>query len=189
MLLKEANIKNFENYSEWVYDVPISEEHAEYINWTMNIARSRDLEADYDIIGSAGRDENDEPSLSITIVLPSNVHQNKVKIKYAELFDVVAHELHHIAQNIDNNEYPRSTNEKGKLSYLLDPFEIEAFHIGIRAQSMLTGNDFEAIARDYIERSCKHLEITKEDVTRVITAWKNTDFPAFRQNTGEFNNV
>ena len=187
LMLNQQSIKSFENYSEWLYDVSISEDDAKFINWTMNVVRSSELSVSYDIIGSAGRDETDEPSIDITIVLPEKVHQNKIKIKYDELFEVVAHELHHLAQNIDNNSFSRETGEKGRLNYLLDPFEIEAFHIGIRAQSALTGRSFDKIAREYITKSSAGAGISLEDIERVINTWENTSFPAFMQNKKRLN--
>jgi len=180
--LNHLSIKRFENYAQWLYDISISEDDVKFINWTMSVVRSDNLDADYDIVGSAGRDETDEPAIDIIIVLPKNAHQKKTKIKYAELFEVVAHELHHLAQNIENNTLNRATEEKGRLSYLLDPFEIEAFHIGIRAQSALTGESFNNIARNYITKSSKGINMTSSDIERVIHAWENTTFPAFNIN-------
>ena len=96
---------------------------------------------------------------------------------------MVAHELHHLAQNMENNSYDRSlkhTGENASLSYLLDPYEIEAFHIGIRAQSQLSGKSFELIASNYIKEAWK--ETTQEHIDLIINAWKTTSFPVFKQN-------
>ena len=128
----------------------------------------------------AGRDYFDEPSIGITIVLPKGRHQRKVSIDRAELFDVVSHELHHLAQNIENNTYSRRSSEKGRLSYFLDPFEIEAFHIGIRAHSSLTGKSFREVALAYLKKTWPDAAV--EQIERVINAWLNADFGAFHAN-------
>ena len=181
--LFQKGIKDFESYEMWPYDIPISskEEDYRYFNWTMNVVRSDVSNFKYSLFGIAGRDYADEPSIGITVVLPRGKHMKKIKIDRSELFDVVAHELHHLAQNMDNNTYMKgSKHHTGKLAYLLDPYEIEAFHIGIRAQSRLSGKSFEAITRDYIQSTWP--ESTKSQVDRVYAAWRDTSFPAFKQN-------
>jgi len=178
----QRGIKSFESYEQWPYNVPISsdEEDYRYFNWTMNVVRSDSANFKYDLFGIAGRDYADEPSVGITIVLPKGKHAKRTKIDRSELFDAVSHELHHLAQNMENNSYMKEGQHTGKLAYLLDPYEIEAFHIGIRAQAHLSGRSFESIAREYIQRSWP--EGTKSQVNRVYTAWKDTDFPVFKQN-------
>jgi len=185
--LFESGIKSFESYDQWQYDVPISslEESYTHFNWYFEVSRAvvSDITFEYSFFGLAGRDYFDEPSITITIVIPKGKHQKKIKIDRAELFDVVAHELHHLAQNMENNSYDRSlkhTGENASLSYLLDPYEIEAFHIGIRAQSQLSGKSFELIASSYIKEAWK--ETTQEHIDLIINAWKTTSFPVFKQN-------
>lgn len=175
-------IKHFESYEQWVYNIPISSEEEDYrhFNWRFEVCRSEMKEFEYDFFGLAGRDHFDEPSIDISIVLPKGKHQKKIKIDRAELFDVVAHELHHIAQNIENNNFSRSTKVAGKLSYFLDPYEIEAFHVGIRAHSAMSGRSFQDIALEYIRKSWE--EGTKEQVQKVLDSWLNTDFAAFKNN-------
>ena len=185
--LFESGIKSFESYDQWQYDVPSSslEESYTHFNWYFEVSRAvvSDITFEYSFFGLAGRDYFDEPSITITIVIPKGKHQKKIKIDRAELFDVVAHELHHLAQNMENNSYDRSlkhTGENASLSYLLDPYEIEAFHIGIRAQSQLSGKSFELIASSYIKEAWK--ETTQEHIDLIINAWKTTSFPVFKQN-------
>ena len=144
----------------------------------MDISDSKDFK--YDLFGIAGRDYTDEPSIGITIVLPKGKHKRKIKLNRAELFDVVAHELHHLAQNMENNSYTRGSNHTGKLAYLLDPYEIEAFHIGIRAHAHFSGKSFNTIAEEYIHNSWP--EASKNQIEEVLVAWRDTDFPAFQQN-------
>ena len=182
--LFNQGIKDFESYDIWPYDIAISSEAEDYrhFNWRYDVCRaeSDDVDFVYDFFGLAGRDCYDEPSINITIVLPKRKHQKKVVINRAELFDVVTHEMHHLAQNIENNSFDRRPKEDGKLSYFLDPFEIEAFHVGIRAHSALSGRSFDDIAREYITKSWA--EGTLKEIEKVIKAWKSTDFGAFENN-------
>jgi len=188
LMLMNDGIKDYESYSLWNYNIPISdvEEKYTHFNWYFSISRMNKTEfpwlRKYDILGSAGRDYFDEPSIDVNIILEKGCHQKKIEIEHAELYDVVSHELHHIAQNIDNNHYSYLTKEKGKLAYLLDPYEIEAFHIGIRAQSNLSGKTFEEIAKNYIQLTWPFG--TETDILRIIKAWKETSFPIFQQNQG-----
>ena len=182
--LFEEGIKSFESYEPWPYSIPISspEEDIGYFNWRMNVARSQHIpDTGYDLYGLAGRDYADEPSIDITIVLPPRKHQKKIAIRKPEIFEVVSHEIHHLAQNIDNNTHMRSTGHTGKLAYFLDPYEIEAFHIGVRARASLTGESFESIAKNYIRKTWK--EGTRKQIDDICQAWKDTSFPAFYRNT------
>ena len=180
--LFDQGIDQFESYEIWPYNVPISSEEEDYrhFNWTLTVARSDSKNFDYDLFGIAGRDYADEPSIGITIVLPKGKHRKNIEIKRSDLFDVVAHELHHLAQNIDNNSHMRNSAYTGKMAYLLDPYEVEAFHIGVRANSKLSGRTFEEVAQDYIRRTWP--EASEQQVEKVYTAWKDTDFPAFQKN-------
>ena len=167
--------------------IPISDEDENYhhVNWYFKIVRADTDEKDfkYSFFGSAGRDLCDEPSIDIVVVLPKGRHQKKVSLNKEELFDVVAHELHHIAQNCDVNPFYKENTYKGKMRYLLDPIEIEAFHIGIRARVALTGKSFETIAQEYLDITWP--EGDQLNKTKVISEWKNTDFPVFTQNISQ----
>ncbi len=190
--LMSQGIKDFESYDHWPYDISISdaEDDHRHFNWSFSVCRARDEFVNdlvYDIVGSAGKDCFDEPSIAIAIVIPSGKHQKKINVNRNELFDVVSHELHHIAQNIDSNVYQKNTIETGRLSYFLDPFEIEAFHIGTRAQARLTGESFFDIANKYLQKAWP--EGTSNEIERVIKAWQATDFPAFNQNLKNSKNI
>ena len=153
--LCKQGIKSFESHECWPYAIPISTDEEDYrhFNWKFEVFRSDELSDEaYDLIGFAGRDCFDEPSIEIGVVLPKGKHQKKTDLCRASLFDVVCHELHHLAQNIDNNHYSRPSKEEGKISYFLDPFEIEAFHIGTRAHAAMSGLEFDEIARSYVRK-------------------------------------
>jgi len=181
------NEKHHEDYVIWDYPIPISDEEENYhhVNWYFKIVRADTKEKDfkYSFFGSAGRDFCDEPSIDISIVIPKGKHQNKIRIDRSELFDVVSHELHHIAQNTESNSFYKENKHKGRLAYFLDPLEIEAFHIGIRAQSSLSGKIFEDIAQKYLDDAWPEGSQIDKDI--VIKAWKNTDFPVFNQNINQ----
>tara|TARA_R110001592_G_scaffold123321_6_gene331118 strand:+ start:87 stop:707 length:621 start_codon:yes stop_codon:yes gene_type:complete len=180
--LFEQGVTNFESYEQWPYTKKIvdEDEDVHHFNWYLDVARSDSKDFVYSLFGLAGRDFCDEPSITVTIVLPKGKHQKSVKLKRHELFDVVSHELHHLAQNIENNHQERKSDYSGKLSYLMDPYEIEAFHIGIRAHSALSDKSFEEIAEDYIRSTWS--KGTQDQIITVVQAWKNTDFQVFNKN-------
>ena len=182
--LFNRGIKRFESYEQWDYHVPISdpEEAYCYFNWDFEVVRADTDKPDfkYSFFVSAGRDCHDEPSITVSIVIPKGRHQTKIVLDYAELFDVVVHEIHHLAQNIDNNHYERNNDHQGKLAYLLDPYEIEAFHIGIRAHAALSNRTFDEIAEKYIRETWT--EGSQDQINLIINTWKSTTFPVFKQN-------
>ena len=181
--LMNENVKDFEDYSPWIYETSISNDDEDYnhFNWRMKVVRSNSKDFNYSFYGLAGRDYCDEPSITITIVLPKGKHQKSIKLSRPELYDVVSHELHHLAQNMESNHYTRDWEESNaSLAYLLDPYEIEAFHIGIRAQSALSGKCFNDVAKEYI-RSIGY-KVTEEQIDIIVSKWKNTDFPVYNHN-------
>ena len=68
--------------------------------------------------------------------------------------------------------------EDEKFSYFLDPMEIEAFHIGFRAQSELSGSCFSKLAHDYLSQAASS-KLSKEEILKVVSVWKETDYPVF----------
>jgi len=169
-----------EHYSDhhWIYETRIHND-SRWVIVTYQIARYEDIEYDYDIWAGAGPNEMDEPSVNFTFIMQKGKHIKKHKIPYAELYATVAHELHHIAQNINEKGETFLSRIRGqldpdrKLSYFLCPVEIEAFHIGLRAESYFTGEDFETITRRYLKN---YVELTDENVNQIINAWLNPGF-------------
>lgn len=172
-----------DHYSDhhWLYETRIHN-NSKWVIVTYQIARYEDIEYDYDIWASAGPNENDEPSVNFTFIMQKGKHIKKHKIPYAELYATVAHELHHVAQNINEKGEAFLARIRGqldpgkKLTYFLCPVEVEAFHIGLRAESHFTGEDFETIMRRYLRN---YVELTAENVNQIINAWLNPDFKVY----------
>tara|TARA_Y100000593_G_scaffold84258_1_gene159457 strand:+ start:1084 stop:1707 length:624 start_codon:yes stop_codon:yes gene_type:complete len=180
--LLKNNTKEYFDYCSWIYDHPIDSEDS-FVNWTLKVLRSKEMNAKYDIWGSAGMNEFCEPSIDIAIVLPSKVWQKNVAIKRSELIGTIAHELHHIAQSKANQNTYQKNDSNCQISYFKDPFEIEAFHIGIRAQSIIDDKTFEEVAYSYLSAAGK--DIPEKDIFEIISQWKNTDFSIFKSSTKE----
>tara|TARA_B100000900_G_C20577050_1_gene715775 strand:+ start:609 stop:1244 length:636 start_codon:yes stop_codon:yes gene_type:complete len=180
--LMSHSVKSFETHERWDYNIPIADdlEGMLYFNWRMAVHRVEGLKAKYDLQGYAGRDCFDEPSIDINIILPKGVHQKKVKIDRCDLFEVVAHEIHHLAQNIENNAFSRNRALSARMSYFLDPCEIEAFHIGVRASSSVSGRSFEETARKYL--NAVYPAASNEELNLIVHTWKNTKFELFQSN-------
>lgn len=173
--LMKSNIKSHSDTIDWPYNHIIDDEY-NYVNWNFKLSRSKSLQRSYDIWATAGLDECAEPAIDINVVLPAYVRQKSVAIDRPELFGTVAHELHHIAQNTQSDYAIKRVNSNEVLDYFLDPFEIEAFHIGFRAQSAMSGLIFSDIARHYL----RNYKLTEGSLTKIVEAWQNTDFPIFK---------
>ena len=173
----KENCKVLFDYHQWNYDHPIDSDDP-ILNYKLNVIRS-DFDTskkDYDIWGSAGLDESCELSIWITVVIPPRKWQKNIEIDRSELVGTIAHEIHHIAQSMmkENNEKV----EDKKFSYFLDPMEVEAFRVGFRAQSVISGIPFDIIATDYL-KSAGSEKLSHDDIIHVVNKWKNTDYPIF----------
>ena len=176
--LIKSGEKHFEDYIPWEYDIPILE-GSRFISWSYRIARVPDIPR-IDMWASAGANENFEPSLDIAIVLRKGQHQKKAKIDYPELYGVIAHELHHIAQNTEETGHLFPVWETGsdQLDYFVDPIEVEAFNLGFRAQSFLSGEPVEKIMKNYLDMQ----NLTSDQVDFAMSLWLHTDYPVIRKN-------
>lgn len=177
----KSGCKSFEGYAPWTYDIPILDD-SRFINWTFGVARVPNLTR-VDIWASAGADECAEPSLDFTIVLKKGQHQKKAHIDYAELFGVVAHELHHIAQNTEKvgHHFPVPVCRSKKMSYFIDPIEVEAFNLGFRAQSSISGIPVVDIMSEYLSLQL----LDSDEKEYVMKLWLETDYPVLRKNLEE----
>ena len=176
--LMETGEKCSNGYVQWPYSIPILEDNR-FVNWSFKVARSATLDKP-DIWASAGIDENFEPSIEVVILISKGSHQKKADISYAELFGVVAHEFHHIAQNIETTGqyFDQNTYKKNKMNYYLNPIEIEAFNLGFKAESSVSGENIESIMRRYL--SLQELEANQIDL--IVDQWLKTDYPVLRKN-------
>jgi len=193
-----ASVKKEEGYVVWDYPIRIYDDN-KMVSWKFEVIRTDALDGkhgskDYDIWAAAGVGFCDDPEVEFYILVPKGKHVKKLKerMSYAELFGTVAHEIHHIAQNTDESNHEHANQSTAELvldkkeseavmEYYLDAFEIEAFHIGFRAETALTGEDLETCMRRYVSsRDC----LSQEQVEEVISAWLNTDFSLAKENVG-----
>ena len=174
----KSGLKHFEGDIFWPYDVPILED-LKYINWSYKIVRSSEVSKP-DFWATAGVNESFEPSLEIAIVLKKGQHQKSVLIDRSELFGVVVHELHHIAQNVEKigHFFARPKPSPGKLEYFTDPVEVEAFDLGFRAQSHMSNKSYRQIVREYLAQH----RLSPEDINHIEKLWRNSTYPVFRKN-------
>ena len=193
-----VSVKKEEGYVSWDYPIRIYENN-KVVSWKFQVIRTDALDGEhgsrhYDIWAAAGVGFCDEPEVEFYILMPKGKHVKKLKerMSYAELFGTVAHEIHHIAQNTGESNHEQANQSTAELildktesdavmEYYLDAFEVEAFHIGFRAETSLTGEDLETCMRRYVSsRDC----LSQEQVEEVISSWMNTDFSLARENVG-----
>ena len=174
-------IDQFMEYEVWEYDIDIADSEYEkpIIKWVFNVSRvPHDVfEAsgrEYDIVATAGYDECGELSIYLTVLLKKGAWIKKAKLDYAELVGVIAHEIHHITQNeksILTDGY-EGDDENQDMQYFLDPSEIEAFHVGFRAQCAISGEDMKTAMLAYLT----YRELNQKQLNRIVEAWLNVEF-------------
>jgi len=179
--LASKGIDMFLEYEVWEYDIDIAENEYEnpIIKWVYNVARVpaevfAESGREYDLTATAGYDECGELSIYINLILKKGAWIKKVEINYAELVGVIAHEIHHITQNdkdILQAEYQGDDDNKD-MQYLLEPAEIEAFHIGFRAQCAISGEDMTTAMLAYLA----YRELNNKQLDEVVSAWSNIIF-------------
>jgi hypothetical protein len=179
--LASKGIDMFLEYEVWEYDIDIAENEYEkpIIKWVYSVARvPAEVFAmsgrEYDLTATAGYDECGELSVYINLILKKGAWIKKVLMSYAELVGVIAHEIHHITQNdkdILHAEYEGKHNNED-MKYLLEPAEIEAFHIGFRAQCAISGEDMQTAMLAYLA----YRELNSEQLDEVVNAWSNVIF-------------
>ena len=179
--LASKGIDMFLEYEVWEYDIDIAENEYEkpIIKWVYNVARVpakvfEESGRSYDLTATAGYDECGELSIYINLVLKKGAWLKKVEIDYAELVGVIAHEIHHITQNDkDILRVPYQGDDDNKvIQYLLEPAEIEAFHIGFRAQCAISGEDMKTAMLAYLA----YRELNSKQLDEVVNAWSNGGF-------------
>ena len=174
--------KDFDDYIFWPYEnIPILE-GSRCVNWSFNVARVPGISKP-DFWASAGVNESFEPSLDITIVLRKGQHLKSTQLDYSELFGVVVHELHHIAQNVEKvgHFFPRTPNRSKKMAYFTDPIETEAFDLGFKAQAHLSCESYEQIVTTYLLQQ----QLSSEQISLVARLWRDTDYAVLRKNIEE----
>jgi len=170
----------FCEYEPWLYDTDIckDDDDVAILKWVYNVSRTqpdvfKESGRSYDLVATAGYDECGEISIYITIVIKKGAWIKKIDIDYAELLGVVAHEVHHITQSEELLSLScdiKSDNED--LLYFLEPSEVEAFHIGFRAQCLISGEDMKTAILTYLA----YRSLTSAQKELIADAWVNATF-------------
>ncbi len=154
----------------WPYDMKIDDEE-EYLNFTYNVDRySNQSFSKDDIFATSGLDECCLPHVKMNMIIRKNKWMKKHTYKYAGIANVVAHELHHLTQDFDLVDY--KPGEK-LIDYFLNPIEIEAFHIGFRAEADLSGKSIERCIRLYLDNYLNDNRINKKEYESIFVKWLN----------------
>jgi|10_taG_2_1085330.scaffolds.fasta_scaffold42475_3 hypothetical protein len=170
--------KHLEGYVKWEYPFALHEKH-NYFYWTYSIHRSsKNIKDDWDIHAWSGLSETDEPGIEIGIILKKGIWAKNHGIDLPELSNVVAHEIHHLTQGEDFCE--KKLDRLTSYDYFLLQCEKEAFHIGFRAQSDMSGKCIEQCMRGYLEPRFKSKELTKKQVDDIVNAWINVKWDSVK---------
>lgn len=180
MTLLSSGIDMFCEYEPWEYDTDIckDDDDVAILKWVYNIHRTphemfEESGRSYDLIATAGYDECGEISIYITVVIKQGAWLKKIDVDYAELLGVVSHEIHHITQSEDLLSLPyNGESDNEELIYFLEPSEVEAFHIGFRAQCSVSGEDMRTAILAYL--AYRALSDKQKDL--VVDTWTNATF-------------
>ena len=174
-----AGNKTLERYTSWRYPIKILGGWQSF-KFEYNIIREqKDKWVGTDIYGSSGPDEAHEPSIQLSFLLKQGMwiknamnHFDKAKIA-----NVIAHELHHLAQNIacvpedDIESTPRHMRENPYVKYFLNPYEREAYHVGFRAEADISGRPLNYCVSDYLSRYRDAGKLTQSEYDWVYIKW------------------
>ena len=155
---------------DWPYDLSIDkEEDFRYLNFTYLVNRipKKDFVKN-DIIGSSGLDEICMPHVKIHMLMQERKWIKNYDYKYAQVIGVISHELHHLVQDFDLVEYQMPDN---LIDYFLNPIEVEAFHIGFRAEASQSGKSIEECIRKYLDNFLSDDRITKKEYENIVVKW------------------
>lgn len=155
---------------EWPYDLLIDkEEDFRYLNFTYSVERiSKKYFIKNDIVGSSGLDEACMPHIKIHMLMQERKWIKNYDYGYAQIIGVIAHELHHLAQDFESADYKMPDNI---VDYFLNPIEVEAFHIGFRAES---NENLESIAnciKRYLNNFLNDNRINQEEYEKIFVKW------------------
>ena len=165
-----SGIKWDQTQYEWPYDLIIDkEENLRYFNFTFSVERipKRGF-IKSDIIGSSGLDEACMPHIKIRMLMQERKWIKNYDYDYAQVIGVIAHELHHLTQDFELADYSMPDNI---VDYFLDPIEIEAFHIGFRAESAQNKEPIENCIKRYLDNFLNANAINKEQYEKILVKW------------------
>ena len=163
-------IKYDQTQYEWPYDLSIDkEENLRYMNFTYAVDRIPSCEfTKNDIVGSSGLDEVCIPHIKIHMLIEERKWIKSCYYDYPQVLGVIAHELHHLAQDFDLVDYQMPDN---LIDYFLNPIEIEAFHVGFRAESAQSNKTIEDCIRKYLDNFLFDNRITKKQYENIVVNW------------------
>ena len=169
--LLQTSVKKHEDYIDWIYPIKISDDFFE-VNWSYDVKRIKQKDAlDWDIYAQAGLNSMCAPSIDITLFIEKGKWIKRHRIAKSELFGVIAHELHHIAQNNGVLSKLRKAEVDDAYSYFLDPAECEAFLIGFRAQSHYSGRHVADCMSEYLAPRVAQGYLTQNQKDKIINTW------------------
>ena len=155
---------------EWPYDLIIEkEEDLRYLNFTFSVERiSKKDFIKNDIIASSGLDEACMPHIKVHMLMEERKWIKNHDYDYAQVMGVISHELHHLTQDFELIDYDIPNNI---IDYFLNPIEIEAFHIGFRAESDQNLEPIENSIKRYLDNFLKDDRINKEEYEKILVKW------------------
>ena len=155
---------------EWSYDLLIDkEDELSYLNFTYSVERipKKDFITN-DIVGSSGLDECCMPHIKIRMLMQEGKWIKNHDYVYAQVLGVIAHELHHLVQDFDLVDYKMPDNI---VDYFLNPIEVEAFHIGFRAESHQNLEPIENCIKRYLDNFLNASAINQEEYEKILVKW------------------
>lgn len=155
---------------EWPYDLLIDkEEDSRYLNFTYSVERiTHEDFIKNDMIGSSGLDEAYMPHVKIKMLMQERKWIKNHDYDYAQVIGVVAHELHHLVQDFELVDYRMPDNI---VDYFLDPIEVEAFHIGFRAESAQKLEPIENCIKRYLNNFLNCNAINQKEYEKILVNW------------------
>ena len=125
-----------------------------------------------DIVASSGLDEVCMPHVKIYMLMEEKKWIKKHDYQYPQIIGVVAHELHNLAQDFDLVDYSMPDRI---VDYFLNPIEVEAFHVGFRAESDQSDKTIEQCIKKYLDNFLNDGRITKKEYENIIVKWVNAE--------------
>ena len=155
---------------EWPYDLIIEkEENLSYLNFTFSVERipKKDFIKN-DIFASSGLDEACMPHIKVHMLMEERKWIKNHDYDYAQLIGVISHELHHLTQDFELVEYKMPDNV---VDYFLNPIEVEAFHIGFRAESNQNLEPIENSIKRYLDNFLNDGRINEKEYEKILVNW------------------
>ena len=155
---------------EWLYDLVIEEEeNLSYLNFTFSVERiSKEDFIKNDVFASSGLDEACMPHIKIHMLMEERKWIKNHDYDYAQIMGVISHELHHLTQDFELIDYKTPENI---VDYFLNPIEVEAFHVGFRAESDQNSEPIENSIKRYLNNFLSDGRINHEEYEKILVKW------------------